>query len=738
MVDTLDQSGSKQEILVFSVDPDSAVYQAQFTQVGPGNGIYRQLSNTFNGQVYEWVGVDAQGNPQGNFEAKIRIVTPQKKQMVTVGLVQNLSSNEYIFAEAAFSNKDLNLYSELDNEDNQGRAFKMGFVSEHRAIGSTGYFMSGKLDYEYTSNHFSGIDRFRYVEFDRDWSLSTEELAISEQDHILNAQIEIRKDQNNFLKYHVVKRKRGQVVDGFQHQFWLAKSFGNFHLSSDLFKMSSDQLSSQSNWFRWTLDAFYKLKWIVPGYQYQVDRNVLTAIDSDSVISTAMNFSAHKFYLRSPDSSKTRYLLKFSIREDHSPVAGSLIPQNRAKTTRLGLGSDIGKSQRLDMLFTYRNLQNIQPSENLPRNEENITTRLDWQGNFLDRHIISELNYQVGNSRELKREFIFINVPTGEGTHTWRDENQDGIQDLNEFYLAINPDERNYAKIFVPTDDYVLAFSNTLNYRLNLEMPRHWKNAQGIKRLLGRLSSQTSVNIQRKLTDDDLGVRFSPFAKNIDDDALIASKEQLRSTWFYNRSNAKYGFDFGTLSSRNKQLHVDGFEARDIEENHFNIRYSPQQAFLIRFYTKQKTKQLTSDYLEARNYILREKELSPSISWQPSKRLRVTSQLSIIDRKNVLTEGNGETAGVKEFSLELRHTKVQRSTLSANLTYANIKFQGDVNTAVGYELLQALQPGDNLLWSANWQLKIASGLQLQFSYNGRSSPESATIHTGRMQVNALF
>jgi hypothetical protein len=103
-------------------------------------------------------------------------------------------------------------------------------------------------------------------------------------------------------------------------------------------------------------------------------------------------------------------------------------------------------------MFTYRNLQNLRLSEG-SKNEETITARLDWQGNFLERHIVSELNYQAGNSRELKRDFIFIAVPTGEGTHTWRDENQDGIQDINDFYMAQNPYERNYAKIFLPTDE---------------------------------------------------------------------------------------------------------------------------------------------------------------------------------------------------------------------------------------------------------------------------------------------
>ena len=738
LVDTVDATGNSQQVLVFSAHPDSAVYQAKFSQVGFGKGEYIQLSNTFNGRVFEWVGVDVNGTPLGDFDPNVLIATPQKKQMFTVGVVQDLTPTDYVYAEAAFSNSDLNLYSNIDNEDNQGRAFKAGFVSNNRPLGASDYHLSSRLDYEFTSRNFSAIDRFRYIEFDRDWSINSEDLAIQEQDHIFNAEIEIKKDLDNLLKYQLVRRKRGEVVDGQQHRIQLAKSIGKFQIRSDFFKMSNDQINNPSKWLRWTIDTQFKSKWIVPGYRYQLDRNEIKSFSTDSIVGSAMNFTAHNFYLRSSDSAKTRFLMDFIIREDRVPSAGSLIPENLSKTTRLGFGSNIGKTQRVDLLFTYRNLENLTPQEGRPKNEKNITTRLDWQGNFLDRHIISELNYQVGNSRELKREFIFINVPTGEGTHTWRDENQDGIQDLNEFYLALNPDERNYAKIFLPTDDYILAYSNTLNYRLILEMPRTWRNSTGLKKLFGRLSSQTNWNIQRKITDDQLGLRFSPFAKNFDHEDLIAAKDLFRTTWFYNRSHAKYGFDFGVLSSRNKQLLTDGFEAREVKENHFNIRYSPQRAFLMRFYTRKKTRQLASDFLESRNYLIKEKLMAPEISWQPTNKFRITGKYSMIDRKNVLLEGNGESAKVNEFSLNLRHSKIQRSTLSANVTYSKIKFDGEVNTAVGYELLQALQPGNNVLWSANWQFKIASGLHLQFNYNGRKSLGTQVIHTGRMQVNALF
>lgn len=736
MIDTVDASGRLQSILVFSTNPDSAVYQARFSQIGQGRGNYLQSNSTLNGIVFEWVGVNENGIPQGEFEPEVQVTTPQQKQLLTVGIVHDLSPVDYVYAETAFSGSDLNLYSELDDNDNNGRALKLGFVRNGKAI-FRDYLLSSRFDYEHTSKFFKPIDRFRYIEFDRDWSLTREDLAVAESDHILSAEIEVKKDTDNLVRYKIVKRKRDRTVDGYQHQLQMAKNLGNFQLRSDLYRMSSDKFESHSNWFRWTLDAFYRHKWLVPGYRYQIDRNEISAIRNDSIIGSAMNYSAHNFYLRNADSTKTRFLVDYSIREDRLPNQGDMVPADMSQTLKLGLGTELGKNQGIDLLFTYRNLENLQPTDG-PGYEEHFTARLDWQGDFFDKHVVSELNYQAGNSRELKRDFIFIEVPTGEGTHTWRDENQDGVQDLNEFYLALNPDERNYAKIFVPTDEYILAFANTFNYRLNLELPRHWREASGLKALLGRISSQTTLNIQRKLTDDRLNQRFSPFAKNIADEDLIASKDQFRTTWFFNRSHAKYGFDFGKLMLKNKQLLMDGFEASEIKGNHVNFRYNPQKAILLRLFSSQSTKEVASDFLESRNYIIREHTVTPEIAWQPGDRFRISGKYSMISRKNVFIEGNGESASVKEFSIDLRHSKVRKSTLNANVTFTNIQFVGEVNTAVGYELLQALQPGDNLLWSANWQLRIAAGLQLSLNYHGRKSPGMAVIHTGRMQVNALF
>jgi hypothetical protein len=70
--------------------------------------------------------------------------------------------------------------------------------------------------------------------------------------------------------------------------------------------------------------------------------------------------------------------------------------------------------------------------------------------------------------------------------------------------------------------------------------------------------------------------------------------------------------------------------------------------------------------------------------------------------------------------------------------YSSIDFVGNSNTPVAYEMLEALQPGSNMVWNFTLQKKILQGLQLSMVYEGRKSEERAAVHIGRMQVSALF
>ena len=105
-------------VLVFSVNPDSAVYATTFSNVGENNGNYVFDRFTAVGRVYKWVAPVA-GVRQGNFEPVRIVITPKKRQMVTAGAEVNLGKQLELFTEVSYTNDDINTFSKLDASDNE-------------------------------------------------------------------------------------------------------------------------------------------------------------------------------------------------------------------------------------------------------------------------------------------------------------------------------------------------------------------------------------------------------------------------------------------------------------------------------------------------------------------------------------------------------------------------------------------------------------------------------------------
>lgn len=428
--------------------------------------------------------------------------------------------------------------------------------------------------------------------------------------------------------------------------------------------------------------------------------------------------------------------MSYNIREDRQPLAGELTRSDASNTSRFFVNSTFNPNQRLNILVTYRNNTNYLTAGE-PKDEETLIARTDWYASFFKRHIRSDLTYTIGNGRELKREFVYVQVPTGEGTHTWRDDNGDGVQGLSEFYIAINPDEKNYIKIFVPTNEYVFAYENNFNYRLNFEMPRSWKRSTGLKKIISRISSTSSWNIIKRITNPNLAARILPFYNDIPEEDILSLKESIRSRLFYNRSSPGLGMDFGYLRTSNKQLLSQGFEGRSREEYSANARLNLSKIYSIRALYSWGSSESNSDFLAGRKYAINKQKVVPEFVWQPNTNFRFSTRYGYSSKLN--TGGDmGEEATIHEIIGNWRVSKASSLSLDAVIKYSDIEYDGDVNTPVAYEMLEALQPGQNYSWNLIMQKKILLGLQLSVSYEGRKSEGNNAIHIGRMQVSALF
>jgi hypothetical protein len=170
--------------------------------------------------------------------------------MVTLGGGWKLNKYDEIRIETAFSKNDLNLFSDLDAEDDKGNAYKVNYKSTNRNLSfMKDYKFNAEANYEYNSADFSFIDRVRYIEFDRDWSYNPDDFTEIFSENIVNANLNLSKVFNNKLSYQMAYRKRGEAVNGFQHTLNAAKMVGKFLLKADLFNMTNDQIGLDKTQF---------------------------------------------------------------------------------------------------------------------------------------------------------------------------------------------------------------------------------------------------------------------------------------------------------------------------------------------------------------------------------------------------------------------------------------------------------------------------------------------------------
>lgn len=744
-VDTLDAAGNPLQYYAFSNDPSRAFYQLSFADVGSGNGNYIFREYIGKGKVYEYV-APQNGQPMGQFEPLRLLNAPTQRNMLASGAEWQIDSHQQLYSELALSTLDENLFSEQDSQDDKGTGLKTGYRLKDLPVSFLeDYRWQAGFEYEFIQKSFSPIDRFRSIEFDRDWGLSpsfgnafAETFQDPYDDHLLSLRGGLRKNAANHLEYRLARRRKGALVDGWQQETTLAKKLGLFQLKGNFFQLHNQQQEQDIRWIRWQAEAaMYFDKW-VPGYRYQVDRQATRLTEQDSLVNTLMNFDEHSLFLQSGAESKNDIRLEYSLREDQAPVAGEFEKANLAHTTSFRFASQEIKNQQFRTLLSYRHSTNLQDSIKQQGVEKILTGQFNWLGNFFKNTIRSEIMYTVGSGRELKRDYVYVRMPTGEGTHTWRDENENGVQELSEFYEAINPDEKEYLRIFVPNNDFILAYTNELQYRLTFQEVKEWAEAEGIKQLISRFSGNASWKISKKVTEEGLVERFVPFVNEVEDASLLHARKSLQLNLFFNRSKPRWGLDGAWLEQERKQLLSAGFETNSRRQLSLGYRYNigREWGFKLRF--EQGRQANLSDYLQDQQFSIFSRELRPEISWMPTMNFQLSAASSFKEKENHLNPEQAKAARLADISLDSRYSRLGNSVMSASIRQVHIAFDGQENAPAAYNILEALRPGTNWVWNLNMQQRLLNGLQLTISYEGRKSEEQQVVHLGRMMMQALF
>lgn len=744
-IDTLYNGNQQATIFVFTADSIANLYSVSFTYLGPGKGNYVPLFNATNGKIFNWVAPDINGVKQGDWEPVIKLITPKQLQMVSVGAEYFINSKTSIKAETAISNYNINLFSAKDKSNDKGFATKIQLMQDGKNIRllHKNLQLQTKLGYEFVQNKFKPLERLRNVEFLRDWSLPFDIGGADE--HLANASVKISDSIGNRLKLEVTTYNRSQNYNG------IRQSLDNFYdyrgwKITNLLNYTSVKTATQNGvFFRPNINInkiFTRYKNIQLGFNYTGEHNKLTNKIPDTLSNFSFAFDIWQASIKSDESKLNKWGISYFTRKDLLPKTTKLLAADRSDN--YNFFTDLMKSEKHQVRFnaTYRKLHIINSAISRQKADESVLGRVEyfvneWKG-FLNGNVL----YEVGAGQEQKREFTFVEVPAGQGEYTWIDYNNNQIPELNEFEIAIFQDQKKYIRLFTPSNEYVKANYVQFNYSFELNPKAIIQpiGARGIRNILYRSSTASALQISKKDISNGK-FQFNPFTRQLIDTTLITLNSFLSNTFYFNRTNIKWGFDVTHSITAAKSLLSYGFESRKLQTIIGKTRLQLSKNFTGNFLASHTNNQLSTQgpKLNNRNYNIKQQSVEPALVYFYKTNFRVSVNYSYTQKRNTID--SLEQSVNNAITTDLRYNILSNSTLNAKFTFNQIAFKaytGAANTTVGYILLDGLLPGKNYLWNMEYTKRLAGNIEISMQYEGRKPGTAKTVHIGRASIRALF
>jgi hypothetical protein len=735
-IDTTANSILYNDVFVYSTSPDSAVWRCAFSYVGPNNGNYHQVNSAANGKVFQWV-APVSGIPQGDYEPVVLIVTPKQRQMVTLG-AERSTKNSGITVEGALSNYDLNTFSPIDSQDDQGYAGSFGYKKKFHVNDSVEFSVNVK--YEYMSKYFTFIERYRPVEFERDWNLGWNSTRKPTADqHMVITNFRYGSTKNKFMTgYDFSAFNEGAQYTGIKNGILFGVNHKRFRTAFNASYLTSSGAYGKTSFVRQKMTLAIPLgkKFSIGGSE-EIEFSNVYKPNSDTLQASSFGYIEWESFAQLGDSTKTFIRGFYKQRNDWLPWNTVLDFATFGENIGATVGFNQLKYQRLNITASYRRLdiRNYLITELNPDNT--VVGRIEYSLKLFKNAITLSTFYESGSGLEVKKEFFYLEVPAGQGAYAWTDYNGNGVKELNEFEIALFSDQAQYVRVYTPTNQYIKVFTNQFSQTLNIRTPQKWQQKKGFLKLLSRFSDQVAYRTDRKTQSDAFEHAFLPQIDDAGDTALVTLNATIRNTVFFNQMSNKFGIDYTVQSVKGKNLLTNGLESRSNEYHQIRMRWNltPAYSFVTEYKTGIKTN--SSQFFSTRNYYINYNDIEPRISFQPGTTFRVSLLYRYSEKKNAADLG-GETNNLQKFGVEFRAARASKGSLTTEINYFRIAYDGTVNSTIGYEMLEGLKPGENFTWKAGWQQSLGGGLQLTLGYEGRKTPDNKPIHTGSAQVRAMF
>ena len=715
------------EAFVFSNNPEDELYNVRFTLVGEGLGNYTLSDVNAINRIFEYI-PPLSGILQGNYEPIIQLSAPEKLQVGGINGVFHPNEKTNISFEIAGSKNDLNLFSNIDNEDNDGFAGKLD-ARQTVFKPSENTKLDAFVSLDFINEDFRTIERLYSIEFNRDWNIDPLATEIGNQRYFIGG-LDFSDSKIGTIRYEFQNLDYSKNFKGSRHVLNSVLYFGNFKIFTNGSSLQSDSEEFKSTFFRLNNVATYSFKKAWVGGKVTIEDNQVKAIANDSLTPISQKFNAYEVYTGIGDSTKVFAEIGYRYRVNDS-IRNSIL-KKVSTSNDYYLKSRIINSSKAQ-LSVFANYRVLKDEDNIEEDEQSLNSRLLYNQSLLNGSIRLNTAIESNNGVLPQQEFTYVKVAPGEGIYTWIDYNDNGVQELEEFEVAQFQDEAEYVRILLPNQVFVKIRGTKFSQTLTLN-PQQWSTRDGLRESLSHFYNQTSYLIDKKVKRDDDIFIINPFEDAGADE--LSQISNFRNALYFNRGKQKFTTTYTFLSTTNRNFLSIGLVQSKLKSHQLNFNHKVWTNWLFNVRgALGENKNLTENF-ESRNFTLETSELNPKISYLLSSQTRFDVFYQFLNKENQI--GSREQLDQQKIGVSFSYSNMQKISLNGEFNYIDNSFTGNAFSPVGYQILEGLQPDINLTWRFLLQKKITKFLDLNLSYFGRKSETSKAVHTGSVQLRAYF
>ena len=712
------------EVFVFSNNPNDDLFSVKFSLVGENQGNYILSSINAISNIYEYV-VPIAGIPQGNFEPIIQLIAPTKFQIALINGSYRPSEKTTINFELAGSKNDLNLFSSLDDTNNDGFAGKLKV--EHSIIKNDSIWnLNAIIDGDFIQDDFRTIERLYRAEFNRDWNIET---PLGNQ-QLLTSGLQLFHPKKGVISYQFEHLNYSENFNGNRHLTTVNLRLNRFNIISYTSILNAKSNINTSTFLRSFNHISYgfNTSWIGTKISFE-DNEQINKITNE-LTPLSQKFMSYEFFVGIGDSTKVFAEIGYKNRINDSIRNNSLQKVNTSNTYYIN--SKIIQNERTN-LSLYINFRLLKSEDTTVEDEQSLNSRLQYSQRFFKQLILWNTVFETNSGTLPLQDFTYVEVEAGQGAYTWIDYNNNGIQELEEFEIAQFQDQGNYIRVLLPNRVFIKTHQNRLSQTLTIN-PQQFFGEDGVKKFWSHFYNQTSYLLDRKIKRDGNNFNINPFesdAKN-----QLGLQLIFRNVLFFNRGKQHYTTSYIYLSNKSRNLLSIGFIENNLKSHKLNFNHKFATSWLITLQSNFDVNESVSENFASKNFNIDEVSFNPKLSYLLNDNTRFDVFYQYTTKDNTI--GSFESLQQQKYGVSFTFASTQKAAISGEFNVFSNTFKGNPNTPVGYQMMEGLQPGKNFTWSLLAQKKLTKFLDLNITYFGRKTETSKTIHTGTVQLKAYF